>query len=97
MMILLDYLSLVSALAPNGNPSDLMEAVKNGMTIVGIGTIGYAVINKAKEGDIWSAVTTGVLGALALAFVVSDGFRNSLMGIVESLMKGTFGDKQISN
>lgn len=79
------------------HPSNLMEAVKNGMLIVGIGTIGYAVINKAKEGDIWSATTTGVLGALALAFVVSDGFRNTLMGIVEDLVKGSFGDKKVSS
>ncbi len=92
-MATLTIFSLISMLQ---KPTDLMSAVVNGMMIVGIGTIGWAVINKAKEGDIWSAVTTGVLGALALAFVWSQPFRESLMGIVANLMKGTFGDYKIS-
>lgn len=86
-MTTLTFLSLISIL----EVSNLMDAVVNGMTIVGIGTIGYAVINKAKEGDIWSAVTTGVLGALALAFVVSEEFRNNLIKIVSNLVQGEFG------
>lgn len=86
-MTTLTFLSLISIL----EVSNLMDAVVNGMTIVGIGTIGYAVINKAKEGDIWSAVTTGVLGALALAFVVSVEFRNNLIKIVANLVQGEFG------
>lgn len=86
-MTTLTFLSLISIL----EVSNLMDAVVNGMTIVGIGTIGYAVINKAKEGDIWSAVTTGVLGALALAFVVSEEFRNNLIKIVANLVQGEFG------
>lgn len=86
-MTTLTFLSLISIL----EVSNLMDAVVNGMTIVGIGTIGYAVINKAKEGDIWSAVTTGVLGALALAFVVSVDFRNNLIEIVANLVQGEFG------
>lgn len=86
-MTTLTFLSLISIL----EVSNLMDAVVNGMTIVGIGTIGYAVINKAKEGDIWSAVTTGVLGALALAFVVSPEFRNNLIKIVANLVQGEFG------
>lgn len=67
----------------------LMNALANGLMIVGIGTIGWAVINKAKEGDIWSAVTTGVLGGLALAFVVSPSFRLFLIETVSNLVKNT--------
>lgn len=69
--------------------NQLMNALANGLMIVGIGTIGWAVINKAKEGDIWSAVTTGVLGGLALAFVVSDSFRAFLIETVRDLVKNT--------
>lgn len=87
-MTSLTILSLITMLEESG----LMGAVVKGMTIVGIGTIGYAVINKAKEGDIWSAVTTGVLGALALAFVALETFRNNLMNIVSNLVKAEFGN-----
>lgn len=93
-MTTLTILSIIQLLS--GQPSDLMSAVVNGMMIVGIGTIGWAVINKAKEGDIWSAVTTGVLGALALAFVYSQDFRENLMGVVQKLMQGSFGSDKIS-
>ena len=85
-MTSLTILSLITMLEETG----LMGAVVKGMTIVGIGTIGYAVINKAKEGDIWSAVTTGVLGALALAFVALPDFRKNLMNIVSRLVNAEF-------
>lgn len=72
--------------------SPLMRAVVNGLMVVGVGTIGWAVINKAKEGDIWSAVSTGVLGGLALAFIALPEFRNGLMDIVQNLVNQTDWD-----
>lgn len=93
-MSVLTIISVMQLLS-QGQPTDLMSAVVNGLMIVGVGTIGWAVINKAKEGDIWSAVTTGVLGALALAFVWSEDFRHTLMGTIQNLMEGTFGSTKI--
>jgi hypothetical protein len=83
-------LSFLLLLEQSNWGSPLMDAVVKGLMVVGVGTIGWAVINKAKEGDIWSAVSTGVLGALALAFIGSEPFRDSLMGIVESLVEQTW-------
>jgi len=68
----------------------LMGAIINGLMVVGVGTIGWAVINKAKEGDIWSAVSTGVLGGLALAFIGLPDFRDGLMEIVGGLVEDSF-------
>lgn len=90
--MLMDTVMTIALLAPveSWDQTPLMQAIIKGLMVVGVGTIGWAVINKAKEGDIWSAVSTGVLGALALAFIAVPEFRNGLMDIVKDLTNSTF-------
>lgn len=85
---------MVFLLEEGAGGNQLMNALSNGLLIVGVGTIGWAVINKAKEGDIWSAVSTAVLGGLALAFVVSNDFREFLIETVRDLVKNTDWEKE---
>lgn len=89
-MTMATVMTIIALLQVNYEETALMGAVINGLMVVGVGTIGWAVINKAKEGDIWSAVSTGVLGGLALAFIASKSFRDNIMKIVENLVNQSF-------
>ena len=73
---------------------DLLAGLLKGLTVVGVAYIGYTAFRSIKEGDLWKAFGTIIMGALVWAFIFSSDFRDTLTTTTKNLFVNTFQTDQ---
>ncbi|WP_044640147.1 hypothetical protein [Risungbinella massiliensis] len=72
---------------------DILQVVSNFVVAVGLIYIGFAAFRSIREGDLWRTIGIILAGGLAIAFVGSASFRDTVIVVVSQLFELGFPTK----